>query len=106
MRRANEALERAVGKTNDWVHANYMFHYSMGRAARSELLSSFQIEAMKELALLLADYWTPRDLSDPQASIREHYAILDALERRDVEATEAAIEQHLAELELLANPPR
>ena len=105
MRRACELLERSVGRTDDWVDANYMFHYAMGRAAHSELLAFFQIEAVKELALLLTDDWTPRDISDPQATIREHRAILDALERRDTEAVKRAVEEHLAELELLVTPP-
>lgn len=106
MRRACETLELSVGRTDDWVDANYTFHYALGRAAHSELLAFFQIEAVKELALLLTDDWTPRDISDPQATIREHRAILDALERRDAEAVGRAIEQHLAELELLVTPPR
>jgi GntR family transcriptional repressor for pyruvate dehydrogenase complex len=106
MRRACELLELSVGRTDEWVDANYMFHYAMGRAAHSELLAFFQIEAIKELAILLTDDWTPRDVSDPQATIREHRAILDALQRRDAQAVEQAIEQHLVELELLVTPPR
>jgi GntR family transcriptional repressor for pyruvate dehydrogenase complex len=104
MRRACELLEHSVGRTDDWVDANYTFHYALGRAAHSELLAFFQIEAVKELALLLTDDWTPRDISDPQATIREHRAILEALERRDAEAVGRAVKQHLAELELLATP--
>jgi len=105
MRRACDLLERSAGRTNEWVDANYMFHYAMGRAAHSELLAFFQIESVKELALLLTDDWTPRDISDPQATMREHRAILDALQRRDAEAVKQAIEQHLVELELLVTPP-
>lgn len=106
MRRACELLEHSIGRTDAWVDANYMFHAAIGRAAHSELLAYFQIETVKELALLLTHDWTPRDVSDPQATIREHRAILDALERRDEEAVERAVKEHLTELELLVTPAR
>jgi GntR family transcriptional repressor for pyruvate dehydrogenase complex len=106
MRRACELLEHSIGRTDAWVDADSMFHAAIGRVAHSELLACFQIETVKELALLLTHDWTPRDVSDPQATIREPRPILDALDRRDEEAVERAVQEHLKELELLVTPAR
>lgn len=108
IRHTCELMEQSVNKTDDWANANYLFHAAIGRAAHSDLLAHYQTETTKELAVLLEQDWkdwTPRDVADPQATISEHRAILEALEQRDEQAVERAVQDHLVELEILVAEP-
>jgi GntR family transcriptional repressor for pyruvate dehydrogenase complex len=103
MRAGLQLEESAGGDFSQWLFGNYKFHYAIGRAARSELLFHMLAEIYKELAMLV-EGWTPRDRSDPQATIAEHRDILAALEAHDPDRACGAMDKHLHELEELVPP--
>lgn len=81
-------------------HADHLFHYAMGRAARSELLARYQHEILEQLAIVLEEYYE-RD-EDPQLVLETHGETLEAIRSRDPEAVRKAMSRHLENLENLA----
>jgi GntR family transcriptional repressor for pyruvate dehydrogenase complex len=100
MRAGCDLVESAGGDFDQWLFGNYKFHYAIGRAARSDFLFHMLAEIYKELAILI-EGWTPRDSTDPQATIAEHADILAAIERHDPVLARATMDAHLHELEEL-----
>jgi DNA-binding GntR family transcriptional regulator len=64
------------------------------------MLAHFQSELFREYAPFIQG-WTPRDISDPLATIEEHCDIISAVEAHDPDAASTAMGQHLRELEVL-----
>ena len=56
LEKTNSRLVRARGAPRPWTEAHNAFHYTMGRAARSEMLAHFQHEMLEELALMLDNF--------------------------------------------------
>ena len=63
------------------IHYDHLFHYAMGRAARSELLAYYQHQVLEQL------YFSLRDVIDDdqhtQSIVDLHEETLEALESRD-----------------------
>jgi GntR family transcriptional repressor for pyruvate dehydrogenase complex len=97
---ANEYLIASRGDDAQWAQANNLFHIHIGRAARTELLASFQFVILQELALLLDGY--SDEYADADRTIREHVSSLEALRTRDPDRAEATMDEHLREFEELA----
>jgi GntR family transcriptional regulator, transcriptional repressor for pyruvate dehydrogenase complex len=96
---ANEMLV-AAGNPGDWAHANNLFHYGIGRAARNPHLAFFQREVLEELAILLDAY--DERFMVRERTIQEHHDTLAALRTRDPDVAERAMDEQLREFEALA----
>ena len=84
MRDSVERLQEAVAVGAEPTmlrHLNHLFHYSFGRAARSELLAYYQHQILGRIAVLLHDYYAHDE--DPQLVIKTHWETLAAIESRD-----------------------
>jgi GntR family transcriptional repressor for pyruvate dehydrogenase complex len=93
-------LEGARGSKPEWEHAQNLFHYIIGRAARSPMLAQFQHEVLEEITILLDGY--DERYSDPERTIREHHDTFAAIRSGDPDRAEASMDEHLRELEELA----
>jgi GntR family transcriptional repressor for pyruvate dehydrogenase complex len=100
LERANAKLLLARGDPGPWREAHNAFHYTLGRAARNDVLAHFQHEILEEIALTL-DGLSERFM-DPDRTIREHRETLTALRTRDPEIAGEVMHQHLLEFEDLA----
>lgn len=79
------------------IHYDHLFHYAMGRAARSELLAYYQHQVLEQL------YFSLREVIEEdrytQSIVDLHEETLEALESRDPARIEAAMDKHLVWLE-------
>jgi DNA-binding FadR family transcriptional regulator len=82
------------------LHADHLFHYAMGRAARSELLARYQHEILEQLAIVLEEYYQRGE--DPRLVLATHRETLEAIRSRDEDGVRAAMTRHLDNLERLA----
>jgi len=96
-----EMLKESVGDPRRWVQANNLFHYTVGRAARSPVLSQFQHEVIQEMTVVL-DGWNAEYYSGPERVIAMHEETLDALLSRDPERIRKAMADHLNDAETIA----
>jgi len=99
-------LEKEVvdgGEQSMIRHLNHLFHYTFGRAARSETLAYYQHQILGRIAVLLDEYY--RQDEDPDMVIRTHWETLAAIESRDESQVRAAMDSHLANLEHLVRSP-
>jgi GntR family transcriptional repressor for pyruvate dehydrogenase complex len=87
-------MRRAKEQPDQWVEADVRFHLGLAEAAGNGLIL-FLIEAlrgtMEETIRVLN---AQRPLRDPEATVRRHEAILDAVVRNDAAAARAAMEAH------------
>lgn len=79
------------------IHYDHLFHYAMGRAARSELLAYYQHQVLEQLYFTLRDVM--EDESQTQAIVELHRATLEAIESRDPIRIERVMDSHLRWLE-------
>lgn len=101
-----ERLEKAVaegGEPSMLRHLNHLFHYSFGRAAKSEMLAYYQHQILGRIAVLLHDYYLHDE--DPELVIKTHWATLAAIESRNENEIRRAMDWHLANLEDLVRSP-
>lgn len=96
-----EMLKRSVSNPREWVQANNLFHYAVGRAARSPVLAEFQHEVIKEMTVLL-DGWNAEYYAGPDRVIAMHVTTLEALRSRDLARVRAAMADHLHDAETVA----
>jgi len=79
------------------IHYDHLFHYSMGRAARSALLSHYQHEILEQLYARAKEYFDHYENVDTVIAL--HQETLEALESRSSKQTLNAIDRHLRSLE-------
>src|SRR5690348_2903053 len=96
-----EMLKRSVANPREWVQANNLFHYAVGRAARSPVLAEFQHEVIREMTVLL-DGWNAEYYAGPERVIGMHIATLEALRSRDLDRIREAMADHLHDAEAVA----
>jgi DNA-binding FadR family transcriptional regulator len=101
LKKAVEMLKESVGDTRRWVQANNLFHYTVGRAARSPVLSQFQHEVIQEMTVVL-DGWNADYYSGPDRVIEMHETTLEALQSRDPDRIREAMADHLNDAETIA----
>jgi GntR family transcriptional repressor for pyruvate dehydrogenase complex len=94
-------LKRSVDNPRGWVQANNLFHYAVGRAARSPVLADFQHEVIKEMTVLL-DGWNAEYYAGPDRVIGMHETTLEALRSRDLARVREAMTDHLRDAETVA----
>ena len=91
-------LKKSVdGEETSAVYTDQLFHYAMGRAARSQMLATYQHDVMEQLAIYFHDH--PEMREDPRSGIRIHELTLEALHSRDPARITAVMEEHLATAE-------
>ena len=90
---------KAQGKLEGMRRMYYenLFHYNLGRAARSELLAFHQHQIIEQLTLQLRDYFA-RTI-DVSVTVHYHGRTLEALKRKDIKALEKITDEHLGMLE-------
>lgn len=90
---AREAPDSTFGAFRDYNAHDRVFHETMiaasGNSVLLEMFRSLQVHT------LLARLYHDRGEVDYRESVREHAAILDALRRRDPEATAEAVRRHI-----------
>lgn len=96
-----DMLKRSVGKPREWVQANNLFHYAVGRAARSPVLAAFQHEVITEMTVLL-DGWNTEYYAGADRVIGMHESTLAALRSRDLDRVRRAMADHLHDAETVA----
>ena len=101
MERSIGMLKRSVGNPREWVQANNLFHYAVGRAARSPLLAAFQHEVIREMTVLL-DGWNAEYYAGADRVIGMHESTLAALRSRDLARVSEAMADHLHDAETVA----
>lgn len=79
------------------IRFDHLFHYNIGRAARSSVLAMFQHQILEQLYLRLGSYF--REIENIDSVIELHEDTLRALRTRDRATIEQAIERHLQPLE-------
>lgn len=92
LRDLNEEL-RAAGQGTRAFHLNRHFHALLLNAAKNRFLTS-SVQAMQKAMMILG----PTTLAQPErfeSAVKEHAAVLDALEARDADAAESAMRHHI-----------
>lgn len=82
------------------LHLDHAFHYAMARAARNELLGSYQHEILQGIAVAVHDSPASPDRGPLIADI--HRRTYEAIRSRDADAIDAVMDEHLARLERVA----
>jgi DNA-binding FadR family transcriptional regulator len=85
------------GRPAKRIHHDHLFHYSMGRAARSALLSHYQHEIMEQLYARAQEYFDQYE--DVDIVIALHRETLEAIASGSEKRTLKAIDRHLRSLE-------
>jgi GntR family transcriptional repressor for pyruvate dehydrogenase complex len=93
-----ESIERLVqsadGEPRVRLHFDHLFHYAMGRAARSDLLAYYQHQILNQLVFLLPDYFAGEE--DPHVVVAIHRRTLEALVAGEEETIARVMDEHLA----------
>lgn len=99
--RLRESIERLEQHSGDdqglRLHFDHLFHYAMGRAARSDLLAHYQHQILKQLVIVWPAYFY--ELEDPVKVIDLHRRTLAALVQRDEGGIDRVMDEHLAVIE-------
>jgi DNA-binding FadR family transcriptional regulator len=79
------------------LHYDHLFHYAMGRAARSDLLAYYQHQILKQLVVTCQEYFHEKE--DPRLVIELHERTLEAIQGGEGDLIAAAMDDHLRPLE-------
>src|SRR5439155_20774603 len=79
------------------LYLDYLFHYAMGYAARSDLLAYYQHQILQQLVDALQDYLLTEE--DPQIVVELHDRTLRALRTRRLNRVDDAMDEHLQLIE-------
>lgn len=91
------------------LYLDYLFHYAMGHAARSDLLAYYQHQVLQQLVIAIQDYLITKQ--DPLVVVELHKRTLKALRTRQPDLVDQAMDEDLrlvedvAELQLQSEPP-
>lgn len=82
----------AEDSKGSFLRFDHLFHYQIGRAAKSEKLAHHQHRILNEITVILHEY----DLfhEDRDFVVRTHEAMLNALEKRDPDLIREAVDAH------------
>src|SRR6218665_1072399 len=79
------------------IRYDHMFHYTLGRIARSSALALFQHQILEQIFLRMPDYFLYEE--NPDTVITLHEGTLAAIRSRSPEKIRAAIAEHMSALE-------
>ena len=96
-----EMLKASVDDPRGWAQANNLFHYVVGRAARSPALSQFQHDVIEEMTVVM-DGWNAEHYSGADQIIETHERTLEAFKSRDPARVRKAMAEHLHAAESIA----
>lgn len=89
--------ENKTGDPAERRHYDHLFHYCVGRAARSEMLAYYQHQILERLSILVDDYFENEESPDMVEELhRKNLAALRSGKRQKVIQ---AVDRHLAPLE-------
>jgi GntR family transcriptional regulator, transcriptional repressor for pyruvate dehydrogenase complex len=97
MQASIDLLEEHVTERRLRLHYDHLFHYAMGRAARSDLLAYYQHQILKQLVVVWPEYFFEKE--DPDLVIDLHRRTLSALVRGRAAHLERVMDEHLAVIE-------
>lgn len=80
------------------IRYDHLFHYTLGRAARSEALALYQHQILEKLFVSMKSYFSGTE--DVDSVIALHRATLDAVRSGKRKEIERAIDEHLKPLEI------
>jgi DNA-binding FadR family transcriptional regulator len=81
------------------IRFDHLFHYTIGRTARSGALALYQHQILENLYMRMRDYFS--DIEDVDSVIVLHEMTLNAIRTRDPATIAHAIDVHLKPLELV-----
>lgn len=84
-------LAEAIGGSDDVVTANRRFHRAVNQAARSPRLLTYLRQAVRVVPGNYFELFPEQE----ERSLREHAALLDAMEHGEAEAARAVMEAHV-----------
>jgi DNA-binding FadR family transcriptional regulator len=90
--------QHAAGDGRIRLHFDHVFHYAMGRAAQSDLLAYYQHQILKQLVVLLPEYFLEEE--DSRIMIGLHRRTLNALVGGKQATVARVMDEHLAATEL------
>lgn len=93
----NAQIENRRSALEKRIRYDHLFHYNMGRAARSQLLALYQHQILEQIFLRLRSYF--KDIEDVDTVIELHRDTLRALRTRDRDTIAAVVDRHLLPLE-------
>ncbi len=79
------------------IRFDHLFHYTIGRTARSRALALYQHQILENLYVRMGPYFA--EIEEVDSVIRLHEMTLDAIRTRDPAAIAEAIDVHLTPLE-------
>lgn len=100
--RMQESIDRFDGFISDHprggdpvqqLYLDYLFHYAMGHAARSDLLAYYQHQVLQQLVIAIQDYIITTQ--DPHVVVAVHTKVLEALRSRRPDHVDQAMDEDL-----------
>lgn len=82
------------------LYLDYLFHYAMGHAARSDLLAYYQHQVLQQLVPAIQDYIVTSQ--DPQVVLTVHTKVLKAIRTRRQDEVDQAMDEDLRLVEDVA----
>ena len=82
------------------LQLDHMFHYAVGRAARSALLAAYQHHILEGVAVAVHEFLASQDRLRFVADL--HRRTFEAIRSGDLEAVDAVMDEHLGHLERVA----
>jgi GntR family transcriptional regulator, transcriptional repressor for pyruvate dehydrogenase complex len=107
--RMQESIDRFASFISDGERGNdpvqqlyldYLFHYAMGHAARSDLLAYYQHQILQQLVIAIHDYLISEQ--DPHLVVEFHKKTLKALRTRRPDRVDKAMDEDLRLVEDVA----
>lgn len=94
MQGALDQLRTALGDPDrgSYMRYDHLFHYEIGRAARSEMLGFYQHRILSEIAAVLSEYELYHE--DPDLVLHTHEQIFEAIRSRDPDRIREAVDLH------------
>ncbi|MCL9774937.1 GntR family transcriptional regulator [Vibrio methylphosphonaticus] len=93
--RHSEHIEEVDGASYFHQHGDFDFHYRIIKASQNSQLVNLLCNELYHL-LRMYRYQSPRTQSRPEAALKEHLFILDAIKNRDQELAELLMRRHIS----------
>jgi DNA-binding FadR family transcriptional regulator len=85
------------------LQLDHLFHYAVGRAARSEVLAAYQHEILEGIAVAAHEFLASEERTRFVADL--HRRTFEAIRSGDLGAVDAVMDEHLGHLERVATRP-
>ncbi|MCW8344572.1 GntR family transcriptional regulator [Vibrio sp. ZSDZ65] len=93
--RHSEHIDEVDGASYFHQHGDFDFHYRIIKASQNSQLVNLLCNELYHL-LRMYRYQSPRTQSRPEAALKEHLFILDAIKNRDQELAELLMRRHIS----------